>query len=57
LLKPVALLAGGALSRFAKARRELAWSPTTSFETMLAEMVDAQVKALQPFAPSARLAS
>jgi len=38
---------GATVADASKARRELDWSPTISFEAMLAEMVDAQVAALQ----------
>lgn len=38
---------GPTVANAAKARRELDWSPTTSFDAMIAEMVDARLAALQ----------
>jgi GDPmannose 4,6-dehydratase len=38
---------GATVADASKARRELGWAPTITFEAMLAEMVDAQVSALK----------
>ena len=43
---------GPTVADASKARRELGWSPTIGFAAMIAEMVDAQVAALQGGAPT-----
>jgi GDPmannose 4,6-dehydratase len=42
---------GATVADASKARRELNWTPTIGFDAMLAEMVDAQVAALQAARP------
>jgi GDPmannose 4,6-dehydratase len=44
---------GPTVADASKAHRELGWAPTIAFETMIAEMVDAQIAALQADAGAA----